>query len=372
MLLNILIACDKFKGTLSSLEVGQALARGLKQIHPQAEIHVRPASDGGEGLLAALKPFLALQLLPLTVPTPLGHPAPAHLGWEPLRQRVWIESAQALGLHLIPGHDRHPLKLNSRGLGLLVRAALPLRPTEILIGLGSSGTVDGGMGLAQALGWQLLDGTGHPLPLQPASLPELARLLPPKPPLPLPRVTALCDVRNPLLGENGGVRVYSPQKGASTHEVLALELALRHWSHHLAEALHCPAESLENLPGAGAAGGLGLACAALLGAELVSGAERVMAETGLLEELDWADWIITGEGAYDAQSHWGKWPQHVISQARARGKPVLLVTGQPLSASWPQGVVAAADLLSLDKACATSAVRTQHALEALGATLSVL
>lgn len=366
---SFLIACDKFKGTLSSLAVGQALARGLQKAYPDAQIRVRPASDGGEGFLEAIQFALPLTCLPVYTVDPCGLPIQAQLGWEAQRRRVWLESAQAVGLHRVPSAQRHPLQLNSYGLGLLLRAALQLKPADIWIGLGSSGTVDGGMGMAQALGWQLLDASGRLLPLKPACLPQLAQLVPPHTRLPLPPVKALCDVRNPLLGETGGVRIYSRQKGALPHEVLALEQALQHWAQQLAQALACPLEALVNQPGAGAAGGLGFACAALLQAELLSGAAQVMRETGLLADLRWADWVITGEGAYDHQSNWGKWPQQLIAAAQAQEKPVLLVTGQPLAAQLPEGVVAALDVLSLDPCCAQSASRSQEALEVLASQL---
>jgi glycerate kinase len=359
--MRLLIACDKFKGTLSALEVGQALAAGLWAARPELDIRIRAASDGGEGLLEALAQPLKLIFHAVPVRTPEGALITAALAQEPAQGRVWIESALAIGHACVPPAARHPLRLNSAGLGDLIRAALALDPPEIWIGLGSSATVDGGLGLATALGWQLRDSHGQPLPLWPEALPQLAQLHAPDPPLPLPPITALCDVRNPLLGPGGGVAVYSAQKGATPAEIRQLEAALAHWCRFLPGG---DPDSHATRPHGGAAGGLGLACATLLGAELVSGAEAVIAASGLATDLDWAEAIITGEGAFDAQSLWGKWPQALI--ARAAGKPLGLITGQPLHGPLPAGVQWADHLLRHDPTCADSPAASQAALQAIG------
>lgn len=385
---RILLALDKFKGTLSSREAALVLEQGLREglgarLHEhncetqntdlhKFDIKIWPVSDGGQGLLEALQHPLQLVFKPVWVPTPHGTWTQAQLGWQPTQQRVVIESSQTTGLHLIPPELRHPLQLNSAGLGSFLQAAAALDPQEILIGLGSSGTVDGGMGLAQALGYGLWDAANQALPALPSHARQLARISLPETPVfhpdHPPRIIGLCDVNNPVLGAEGGVRVYGPQKGATAAELDELEVALAHWAERLVLDLGLPtsAEALLTCPGAGAAGGLGMGLKALLGAELQSGAQWFFSVSGLEQALEAADLLITGEGQFDQQSGFGKWPAHVIEAAQKKNLPVVLVTGQRIQGPVPKGLLQSYALVDFAALAAESPSLSQVAMTQVG------
>ncbi|MBT9547140.1 MAG: glycerate kinase [Candidatus Sericytochromatia bacterium] len=379
--MKILLALDKFKGTLSSLEVAEALVEGLVQGMGQAKgqsdpglmTEIWPVSDGGQGFLEALQLPLQLSLQQSAIHAPHGELALAQFGWQAQTQRVVIETCQATGLHLIPRSQRHPLHVNSLGLGELFWSAQALQPKEWLLGLGSSGTVDGGIGLAQALGYLLLDAHGKQIPACPEQIHRLAQIVPPSTPFIAPQtpVMAFCDVSNPLLGPNGGVAIYSPQKGAQPEDLPRLEAGLEHWVNRLCEDLQLTesASELIQTPGAGAAGGLGLGLKALLGAQLLRGTDQMLQLTGLESALPEADLLITGEGQFDVQSGFGKWPARLIQLAKERHIPVVLVTGQKLAIPQPAGVIESYALV--DWACETenSSTASTSALVQIGAYL---
>ncbi len=381
--MKILLALDKFKGTLSSLEVAEALAEGMGQTHPSLECEIWPVSDGGQGFLEALQRPLQLSLQQTAIHAPHGELALAQFGWQAQTMRVVIETCQATGLHLIPRSQRHPLHVNSLGLGELFWSAQALQPKEWLLGLGSSGTVDGGMGLAQALGYLLLDAQGKQIPPCPAQIHRLAQIVPPSTPFIAAQtpVMAFCDVSNPLLGPNGGVAIYSPQKGAQPEDLPKLEAGLQHWAHRLCEDLQLKesASDLIKTPGAGAAGGLGLGLKALLGAQLLRGTEQMLQLTGLesallesalLESaLPKADLLITGEGQFDAQSGFGKWPARLIQLAKDLHIPVVLVTGQKLTVPRPAGVIESYALVEWADETENSSTASTSALVQIGAYL---
>lgn len=368
--MKILLALDKFKGTLSSLEVAEALAKGIQTTAPEVGCELWPVSDGGQGFLAALKGPLQLELHPCQVQTPQGTSTPAYIGWQASQRRVLIESCQATGLHLIPSELRHPLQLNSFGLGQLLLAAAQFNPREILIGLGSSGTVDGGLGLAQALGYGLFNAAEAVVLAYPQHLLDLQSIVPPRAALfsPACRITALCDVNNPLLGPEGGIQVYSPQKGATPAEINQLEAGLHHWTELLCRDLALPGTASDwvNLPSTGAAGGLGLGLKALLGAELRSGAEWLLSASGLEQALQEADLLITGEGQFDQQSGFGKWPARVIQAAHKQNLPIVLVTGQRIQGELPLGIRQAFALVEFEAKAAESGILSQAALVQVG------
>lgn len=371
--MKILLALDKFKGSLSSLEVAEALVEGMAQSHPGLVSEIWPVSDGGQGFLEALHLPLQLTLQQTAIHAPHGELALAQFGWQASAQRVVIETCQATGLHLIPRSQRNPLHVNSIGLGELLWAAQAQQPKAWLLGLGSSGTVDGGMGLAQALGYLLLDAQGQQIPPFPDHIHRLAQIVPPANPV-IPAhtpVMALCDVSNPLLGPNGGVAIYSPQKGAHPEDLPRLEAGLAHWAQRLCEDLQLKesASDLIKTPGAGAAGGLGLGLKALLGAQLLRGADQMLQLTGLESALPEADLLITGEGQFDAQSGFGKWPARLIQLAKALHIPVVLVTGQKLTVPRPAGVIESYALVEWARETENSGTASTSALVQIGAYL---
>jgi glycerate kinase len=331
--MSVVVAPTAFKGTLGPVEVARALAAGVQAVWPGCRIERRPLSDGGNGLLEACWELEPGVLEEHRASGPLGVPVGARI----LRQgsRCVIESAEACGLHLLREAERDPLVTTSRGVGELVLAALAGGASELILGLGGSATVDGGTGMARALGWGFVDAAHRPLAEGGGSLGQLARILTPRRPIEA-RVVALCDVDNPLTGALGAARVYAPQKGAGPDQVAALEVGLARLAHVLQADLGLDVAASA---GAGAAGGLGAGAHAFLGAALVSGSAWMMERTGLASLLPGADLVVTGEGRFDAQSGMGKATGRVLEAALAAGVPALLVCGR-IEGALPAGVEA--------------------------------
>lgn len=287
----IIAAPTSFKGTHSAAEAARTIAQAARAVCA-CEVIELPVADGGPGLIDALFAHAGGNLEHVPVTGPLGDPVTARILVQ--QQTAIIESADACGLHLVPAADRNPLKTTTFGVGQLLRAAASLAP-HIVIGLGGSATVDGGMGAARAL-----DGVA------------------------MPRITALADVRNPLLGPAGAARVFAPQKGATPDQVELLEQRLASVAALVWRDLHIDVRAL---PFGGAAGGLGAGLHVFAGAELVAGSEWLLARLGFDELLERARLVITGEGRYDEQSDMGKITGEISARARARGVPVLVVAG---------------------------------------------
>ena len=347
---RVVVAPDKLKGTLGAPQAARALARGVARALPGAEVLERPVADGGEGTLAALLAGGGQELV-ATVEGPLGAPVAARWGRLPDASAV-VETAQAIGLVLVAGRD--PLRASSRGAGQLLRAALAAGARRVIVGLGGSATVDGGAGLLEALGARLLDAQGAPLPPGGGALERLARI-DPGGLVDLRGVELLvaCDVDNPLLGPAGAASAFGPQKGADPAAVARLEQGLARLVARLATDLpnaERPA-ALEALPGAGAAGGLGAALAAL-GGRLVLGAELVLDALGLDAALAGAGLALTAEGALDGTTARGKAPWAVLGRARRAGVPCLAVGGRidPAARATLEGPQGFAALLALSDA----------------------
>lgn len=329
----ILVAPTSFKGTIGAAEAAAALAAGARRVRPHAEVVEAPLSDGGPGLIDALRRAPAAPLPRVVVTGPLGERTTAPV--LVVDGRALVESADACGLHLVPPGRRDPLRTTTRGVGeLLLRAAAMPGVRELVCGLGGSATVDGGTGLARALGFAFLDAAGQLLPEGGGALDRLARIAPPAARVPLPAVTALCDVASPLLGPQGAAPVFGPQKGADALGVARLEAGLQ----RLAERIRLDlGGDVTALAGGGAAGGLGAGLVAFAGARLLPGSEWVLDAVGFDAALARARLVLTGEGAYDEQSALGKVAGEVIRRARARGVPVLLVCGS-IRGALPEGV----------------------------------
>lgn len=318
----ILVSPTAFKGTLSASEVAAAMAEGARSTGLRVE--VRPLSDGGNGLLDALEAADGGKGKGARVSGPLGTSVTARYLIQ--EERVVVETAEACGLHLVPQPLLDPLRASTRGVGdlLLEAAAAAAEGDRLLVGLGGSATVDAGAGMVTALGWELLDDAGDPIPPGGAGLTRLARIVPPQAPPELPPLLVLADVNNPLLGGRGAARVYAPQKGASREDVQRLERGLERWALAVEDAL---GRDVSDLPGAGAAGGLGAAFATFLDASPQRGADWVLDLVGFDALLEEADVVVTGEGQWDAQSPMGKVTGEVVRRSREAGTPVLLVVG---------------------------------------------
>jgi glycerate kinase len=331
--MRIVVASDKWKGTLTAAEACAAIAEGVRRAFPQAEVVILPLADGGEGTLAAVTGAVGGEMQEASVCGPRGGTVLAR--WARLPDgRALLETAAAIGLALLPPARRDPLRATSRGAGDLVRAALDSGCDDIVLTLGGSATVDGGTGLARSLGFRFLDASGADLPDDGEGLTGLARIDPTQadPRIASLQVEAWCDVANVLLGPRGAARTFAPQKGAGPDAVEKLEEGLARLAERIERDL---GRDVALLPGAGAAGGLGAGAAAFLGARPVSGAGRVLEAVGFPAALAGADLVITGEGRYDADANPGKLPDAVLARAAARGVPAALLCGEIAAGQAP-------------------------------------
>jgi len=332
--MRILIAPDSFKECLSAAEVAAAMAEGVRAACPDAAVELCPMADGGEGTVSAMVAATGGEVRTCEVSGPLGEPVSARFGLLGESANAGgrfavIEMAAASGLHLVPPGRRDPMRTTTYGTGELVRAALDAGATEVLVGIGGSATVDGGTGCAQALGVRFTTAAGEPCVcgLAGGGLASIEHIdrAGRDVRLGVARVRVACDVTNPLTGADGAAAVYGPQKGATPEMVQRLERGLAHLAGVIRRDLGV---DVENLPGAGAAGGLGAGLVAFVGATLERGVEVVSEAVGLRNRLAGVDFCLTGEGRLDAQSLSGKTAVGVARLARAVGVPVLCIPGQ--------------------------------------------
>jgi len=329
---KVVVAMNSFKGSLTAVEATAAVARGLRRVWPAAHILQVPLADGGEGAVAALVAATGGRTHELEVTGPLGEPVWARYGILGDGRTAVIEMAAAAGLPLVPPGRLDPGGATTFGVGQLVAAALEQGCIHIVMGIGGSATVDGGAGLAQALGAGLLDAAGRPIPRGGLGLEQLEHIdvHPLRNLLAGVALTVACDVDNPLCGPHGAAVVYGPQKGATPELVTRLDAALRRYAAILRRELGV---DVLDLPGAGAAGGLGGGLVALAGARLRPGGDLVMEATGLLAKLAGSHLVITGEGRLDGQTRYGKVPAGVAKLAR--GVPVIALVGG-LGPGWEE------------------------------------
>ena len=324
--MKIVIAPDSYKESLSAAEVALAIEAGFREVFPDACFCRMPVADGGEGTVDAMVAATGGCRVAARVTGPLGAPVEAFYGLTGDGATAIIEMAAASGLALVPPGLRNPLLTTSFGTGELIRAALDAGARHLIIGIGGSATNDGGAGMLQALGVALVDGAGRALGPGGGGLGELAQIrldgLDPR--LAACRIEVACDVDNPLTGERGASVVFGPQKGATPAMVQRLDANLAHFAAVLQQAL---GGAVADVPGAGAAGGMGAALLGVLGARLRPGIEIVTTALGLEVAVADADLVIVGEGRLDAQSLHGKAPLGVARIARRHGKPVIAIAG---------------------------------------------
>ncbi len=318
--MNVLIAADKFKGSLTAKEACEAIAQGID--HGDVSIRSVPVADGGDGLARTITDALDGEWRTLTVTGPLGNPVEAGYGIVAEGRRAIIEMAEASGLCRLPDAKKmEPWKATTFGTGELIQDALNHGISEITLGLGGSATNDGGTGMASALGFQFLSQSGAVLEV-PDHLSEVATIREPKSSLPA-NFTIACDVDNPLLGPEGCTRIYGPQKGIYPEELHQHENRLE----HLVALLGDSGKTAAATSGAGAAGGLGFGSLVFLKGKLVPGFDLVADILNLEEHIAWADLVITGEGKIDSQSLHGKAPAGVAQIASIASKPVIAFCG---------------------------------------------
>ena len=327
--MRVLIAPDKFRGTLTAAQAARAMASGWRRARPGDAVAEVPMADGGEGTLDAMVEALGGERRRASVPGPLGDPIEAEYGivTGPSGVTAVVEMARASGLALIGESRRDPKRASTGGTGELIGAALAHGPAEVIVCIGGSATNDGGAGLAQALGVRLLSSAGGEIGPCGASLLDLERIdisgLDPA--ATRTRFLVACDVDNPLTGPRGASVVFGPQKGATADDVLLLDRALGHLAAVIFRDLGL---DVRDLAGGGAAGGLGAGMVAFLGAHLRPGVELVMDAVGLEGRLAAADLVVTGEGSFDRQSLHGKVADGVLGAARASGVRGVLLCGR--------------------------------------------
>lgn len=322
--MNILLAPDKFKGSLSAQGVCDALTKGLKATQPSCNITSRPLADGGDGSLAILDHYFDLRTYTKRVQDPLGRSISA--SYKMADKAAYIEMSAASGLVLLKPEERNCMKTSSFGTGELIEDARAKGATEIFLFIGGSATNDGAIGIAEALGYRFYNKSGKRLAPIGENLRDIHKIEAGKVSDKLQRlkIKVICDVNNPFYGPTGAAHVYAAQKGASEEEIELLDAGLRNLAICL-EAVGYP--DIANIPGAGAAGGVGGGSIAFLGAELVSGIQTFLGISRLEEWVKKSDLIITGEGKLDAQTAHGKVVSGVCLLAQKHGIPVLAVCG---------------------------------------------
>jgi glycerate 2-kinase len=327
--MKILIAPDKFKGTLNAREVAQHIAKGLLDVLPDAQIEIVPMADGGEGTAEAICEARGCSWLECKVHDPLGRRIDARYGWIEQGKLAVMEMSEAAGMRRVSEGERNPIRTTTFGVGEMILDATKRGAKEIIVGLGGSATNDGGFGMARALGFEFdcehehLDEQGQ-MQVRVTDLVELREIRRPRD-LVLPRIIAAVDVKNPLLGENGATRVFGPQKGANKADLDYLERALTSVADVVATEFGF---DYRDQAGAGAAGGLGFGLLSFCGATIRPGFEVVAEAVGLESKMKDVDLVITGEGSLDRQTLEGKTPAGVARLARELGKPVFAIVGR--------------------------------------------
>lgn len=320
---RVLIAPDKFKGSIDAQTAAVAMGRGWQEARPGDRIRLLPVSDGGDGFGALLSAILGVAKRQVCTVNAAHQRCRAHWWWHPQQRLAIVESARAIGLAMLPAGKFHPFQLDTRGLGLLLRKVAPFRPRATIVGIGGSATNDGGFGLARALGWQFLDRHQSPL-VDWTALNQLAQIVPPADPLRWGTVIVATDVANPLLGRRGASRIYGPQKGLRPEDLPKAEQALHRLARVCRQTL---GEDHSKRPGAGAAGGLGFALMAFLNAQPRSGIEVFAEYAQLSRAMRGVDLVLTGEGSIDLSSLMGKGVGWIAQHARQHRIPCVGICG---------------------------------------------
>lgn len=328
--MKVVVAIDSFKGSLSSMEAGQAIEEGVKRVHQNVEVVVRPLADGGEGTVEALVEGMGGIFVTKEVTGPLGEKVEAVYGIieskDDFSKTAIIEMSAAAGITLVPEESRNPMNTTTYGVGELILDAIERGCRHFIVGIGGSATNDGGVGMLQALGYDFLTQEGKAISYGGNGFRELARIEEANvhPTLKECTFKVACDVTNPLCGENGSSAIFGPQKGATPEMVQELDQLLLHYA-ELSKSINSHADRF--YPGTGAAGGMGFAFLTYTNATLESGIQIVLTETKLEELIATADFVVTGEGRLDGQTALGKAPIGVAALAKKYQKKVLAFAG---------------------------------------------
>ena len=322
--MRILIAPDKFKGSLGAEEVAERISAGVRSALPTAEVEMLPLADGGEGTAETIRRARGGEWVSCAAHDALGRDIQTRYAWIAQSALAVLEMSAAAGLQLLRPNERNPIDASTFGVGEMLRAAARHGAREIIIGLGGSATNDGGFGLARALGFRFIGRDDRKLTGPVTALLDLSRIEPPDD-LSLPHTTAACDVTNPLLGRHGATRTFGAQKGATPEQLETLERSLARLAEVAAQIFH---HDHRDVPGSGAAGGLGFGLLTFCGATARSGFEVVANAIDLHGKIERTDIVVTGEGKLDRQTLAGKAPAGVARMARALKKPVFAIVGQ--------------------------------------------
>lgn len=324
--MKILVAPDSFKGSLTAMEAAENIKRGIHNYDSKTEVELLPMADGGEGTVQSLVDATDGKIIEELVTGPLGEEVKAFYGLLGDGKTAVIEMAAASGLPLVPENKRNPLLTTTYGTGELIASALDRKVEKIIVGIGGSATNDAGVGMAQALGAEILDAKGQQIEFGGGNLDQIEKINLDKLDSRLKDVEVIvaCDVDNPLYGKNGAAYVYGPQKGADQEMVEILDQNLRHFNQKSIDELNI---NTNKIAGAGAAGGLGAGLVAFLNAELRAGIDIILDFIKFEEKLEDVDLVITGEGMLDGQSIYGKTPIGVSRSAAKKNIPVIAVAG---------------------------------------------
>ncbi len=321
--MRILLAPDKFKGSLSSFEVCEAIRAGLMQDDDRFEIISLPMADGGDGFAQVMQHYLKTDRVQCKTIDPLFRSITSYYQWDSKNKRAIIETASASGLVLLDEKERNPFLTSSRGTGIMIMDAIAKGAKEIILGLGGTATNDGGLGILDALGFRCMDSNDQILAPIGENLLKLSRIIPPGK---LPEISFILatDVVNPLFGENGAAMIYAPQKGASVEMVKILDQGLRNLDSVI---IRHTKKQIANTPGAGAAGGIAAALMAYFDVTIVKGIELIFKASQLKTILKTVDMVITGEGKMDAQSTEGKVVGSIAQISQHYSKPCYAICG---------------------------------------------
>jgi glycerate kinase len=323
-----LIAPDKFKGSIDSISLCELLRKEIFLLYPQATVRTFPLADGGDGFAQIIHHYFATEPVLAETVDPLGRPISATYQFSKVNETAFIEMASASGLALLKNEERDPMKASTYGTGLLVLDAIKKGAKKIILGIGGSATNDGGIGMAGALGYTFLNQEGQVISPNGEAMNSIFEIK--NPAFNIVEgveFTVACDVKNPLYGPVGAAFVYSPQKGATTDQVIELDNGLRNLDKVFQQYFN---RSIAQVSGAGAAGGLGAGCMVFLGARLIPGINYVIESIGLEQEIAAANYIITGEGGFDTQSLQGKVVGHIADLARKYHKKIHVICGECL------------------------------------------
>lgn len=324
--MKVVIAIDSLKGSLSSMEAGYAAAQGIRNAKPDVQVVVKPLADGGEGTTDSLIEGLGGIPVRLEVTGPAGTPVPAYYGYIKQSDTAVLEMAAAAGITLVSDSGKDPMTATTYGVGEMINDAIQRGCRNFIIGLGGSATNDGGIGMLQALGYTFLDENGKDVGQGAQALSRVASIQKTgvNPELASCYFRVACDVTNPLCGPNGATYIYGPQKGVTEAMKKTLDLAMEHYAKVTSDFT---GRQCSQIPGSGAAGGMGFAFLSYLNAELTPGIDLILDAIGLEKELEDADVVVTGEGRMDHQSAMGKAPVGVARMAKKHGAVVVAFAG---------------------------------------------